>query len=142
MDILIFFSFLFPILSAAAEPCSITKCGKNEVPIRFPFHQLGKQSENCGYAGFNLGCKSQNTIHLKLPNAREFYVCDINYLDQQIDLYDLDDCLPRRFLSFSLHDSPFVAVFHQNYTFLSCPTQVTMSQLTAIGCLSNSTHSV
>ncbi|KAE8722116.1 putative Ubiquitin-like superfamily protein [Hibiscus syriacus] len=118
MDILIFFSCLYALLhaaAAAAEPCSITRCGRNEVPIRFPFRQQGKQPESCGYPGFNLGCRN---------------------------IYDPDDCLPRRLLSFNLSGSPFVAVFHQNYTFLSCPTQVTNSRLNTIGCLSNSTHSV
>ncbi|KAK9013730.1 hypothetical protein V6N11_041728 [Hibiscus sabdariffa] len=146
MDILIFFSFLFSILhaaAAAAEPCSITMCGKNEVPIRFPFHQQGKQPQSCGYPGFYLGCDTQNMIHLKLPYSGDFFVRRINYLDQLIHLYDPDGCLPRRLLSFNLSGSPFVAVFHHNYTFLSCPTQVMRSRFTStIGCLSNSTHSV
>ncbi|XP_022757549.1 putative RING-H2 finger protein ATL21A [Durio zibethinus] len=141
MDILIFFSFLFPLIYAA-EPCSTTKCGKNEIPIQFPFQLEGKLPENCGYPGFNLGCKSQNTIVLKLPYSGEFFVRDINYLDQQIYLYDPDNCIPKRLLSFNLSGSPFLAAFHQNYTFLNCPTQVTKSRFTTIDCLSNSTNSV
>ncbi|KAK8509676.1 hypothetical protein V6N12_001755 [Hibiscus sabdariffa] len=44
--------------------------------------------------------------------------------------------------NFNLSGSPFVAVFHHNYTFLSCPTHGMRSRLTTIGCLSNSTHLV
>ncbi|XVF80230.1 hypothetical protein PTKIN_Ptkin15bG0054300 [Pterospermum kingtungense] len=126
----------------AAEPCSITKCGKNEIPIRFPFRLEDKLPENCGYPGFNLGCKNQRTIVLNLPYSGEFFVRDINYLNQQIYLFDPDNCLPKRLLSFNLSGSPFVAAFHLNYTFLNCPTQVTKSRFTTIDCLSNSTTSV
>ncbi|XVF73033.1 hypothetical protein PTKIN_Ptkin12aG0169000 [Pterospermum kingtungense] len=125
-----------------AEPCSIAKCGKNEIPIRFPFTLQGKQPENCGYPGFNLGCKSLSNIVLKLPYSGEFFVRDINYLNQQISVYDPDNCLPKRLLSFNLSGSPFVSSFHQNFTFLNCPTQVTKSRFTTIDCLSNSTNSV
>ncbi|KAK6285791.1 hypothetical protein POUND7_011970 [Theobroma cacao] len=141
MDILILFSFLFPLVYAA-ERCSLTNCGNNEILIRFPFRLESKQPEYCGYPGFNLGCKSQSTIVLKLPYSGEFFVRDINYLNQQIYLYDPDNCLPKRLLSFNLSGSPFVAPFHQNYTFLNCPTQVTKSRFTTIDCLSNSTNSV
>ncbi|XP_039001190.1 putative RING-H2 finger protein ATL21A [Hibiscus syriacus] len=143
MDTLILFSFLFLLLCAtAAEPCSIAMCGKNKVPIRFPFRQQGKQSRNCRYPGFDLGCGSQNTVYLKLPYSGEFYVRDIKYLDQQISLYDPSGCLPKRLLSLNLSASPFVAVFIQNYTFLNCPTQITTSRFNAIDCLSNSTSSI
>ncbi|XP_022770578.1 putative RING-H2 finger protein ATL21A [Durio zibethinus] len=66
----------------------------------------------------------------------------INYLDQRISLYDPYNCLSRRLLIFNLSGSPFLAAFHQNYTFLNCTTQVTKSRFTTIDCLSNSTNSV
>ncbi|XVE77274.1 hypothetical protein DITRI_Ditri13aG0049100 [Diplodiscus trichospermus] len=141
MGILIFLSFFFPLIFAA-EPCSVSQCGKNEIPIRFPFQIEGKLPENCGYPGFNLECKSPSTIVLKLPYSGEFSVRDINYLNQKIHLFDSDNCLPKRLLNFNLSGSPFLAPFHQNYTFLSCPTQVTRSPFTTIDCLSNSTTSV
>ncbi|OMO64299.1 hypothetical protein CCACVL1_21877 [Corchorus capsularis] len=124
-----------------ADLCSIAQCGKNEIPIRFPFRLEAKQPQNCGYPGFNLGCQSEKAI-LKLPNSGTFLVRDINYLNQQIYLFDPENCLPKRLLSLNLSGSPFVAAFHQNYTFLNCPTQVTKSRFTTIDCLSNSTNSV
>ncbi|GMI98983.1 Arabidopsis Toxicos en Levadura 21 [Hibiscus trionum] len=143
MDTIFFFSFLFLLsCAAAAAPCSVPRCAKNKVPIRFPFRLQGKQPGNCGYPGFDLRCESQYMVYLKLPYSGEFFVRHINYLDQQIDLYDPDDCLPKRLLSLNLSGSPFVAVFRQNYTFLNCPTQVTKSRFNAIDCLSNSTNSV
>jgi hypothetical protein len=69
-------------------------------------------------------------------------VRDIHYRTQQIQLYDKDNCLPKRLLQLNLSGSPFAAVFHQNYTFLSCPTQFVMSRFPIIDCLSNSTISV
>ncbi|KAF2324878.1 hypothetical protein GH714_020948 [Hevea brasiliensis] len=59
-----------------------------------------------------------------------------------IQVYDSDNCLPKRLLSFNLSGSPFVAAAYHNYTFLSCPTQIVESRLTTIDCLSNSTTSV
>ncbi|KAH7522878.1 hypothetical protein ACOSQ2_000842 [Xanthoceras sorbifolium] len=136
-----FLFFLFPLVYA--ENCKTSFCGGGDIPIRFPFQLGGKQSENCRYPpGFRLDCSSQGKTGLQLPHSGEFLVRDINYLSQQISLYDPDNCLPRRLQSLDLSGSPFVVPFYHNYTFLSCPAQLTKSRFTAIDCLSNSTTSV
>ena len=126
----------------AAADCSISACGIDDVPVRFPFRLQGNQPRNCGYPGFDLSCNNRRTTVLKLPHSGDFLVRDIDYRTQQIQLYDKDNCLPKRLLQLNLSGSPFAAVFHQNYTFLSCPTQFVMSRFPIIDCLSNSTISV
>jgi len=101
------------------EPCPISMCGSKGIPIRFPFQ---RQDQNCGYPGFNLSCNGDQITVLKLPYAGEFFVRGIDYMMQQIQLYDPDNCLPRRLLRFNLSGSPFAAAYSQMYTFLSCPS--------------------
>ncbi|CAK7348721.1 unnamed protein product [Dovyalis caffra] len=132
---------LLHFINAAAD-CSISACSVNEVSVRFPFHLEGQQPRNCGYPGFNLSCNNQSMTVLGLPHSGDFLVRAINYLTQQIQLYDSDNCLPKRLLQLNLSSSPFAAVFHQNYTFLSCPTQLVKYRFAIIECLSNSTVSV
>ncbi|KAJ7007830.1 RING-H2 finger protein ATL21A [Populus alba x Populus x berolinensis] len=126
----------------AAADCSISACSIGDVPVRFPFRIEGRQPRNCGYPGFDLSCNSQSSTVLELPHSGDFLVRDINYLTQQIQLYDSDNCLAKRLLQLNLSGSPFLGFFHQNYTFLSCPTQLVKSRFTTINCLSNSTISV
>lgn len=135
--------FLFPHFYALElDDCPASMCGNNTfVPIRFPFGLRGYQPENCTYPGFDLTCNTHTTV-LKLPNCGEFFVRAIDYVSQQIQLYDPSNCLPKRFLTLNLSGSPFVAPFYQNYTFLSCPSSFTESKFTPIDCLSNSTTSV
>ncbi|KAF9669069.1 hypothetical protein SADUNF_Sadunf14G0069400 [Salix dunnii] len=132
---------LLHFMNAAAD-CPISACSVGEVPVRFPFRLEGNQPRDCGYPGFDLSCNNSSTTVLKLPHSGGFLVRDIDYLTQQIQLSDSGNCLPKRLLQLNLSDSPFSAVFHQNYTFLSCPTQLVMSRFTIIDCLSNSTISV
>ena len=126
----------------AAADCLISECSIHDVPVRFPFRLEGQQPRNCGYPGFDLSCSNQSLTVLKLPHSGDFLVRDINYLTQQIQLYDSDNCLAKRLLQLNLSGSPFRGFFHQNYTFLSCPTQLVKSRFTTINCLSNSTISV
>lgn len=138
----VFFLIFLPQYIHAAADCPIAMCSSDGIPVRFPFRLEGQQPQNCGYAGFNLSCNNQGMTVLKLSHSGDFLVRGINYLTQQILLYDSDDCLPKRLLLFNLSGSPFVAAFYQNFTFLSCPAKLTKSRLTTIDCLGNSTTSV
>ncbi|KAJ6334655.1 hypothetical protein OIU78_011508 [Salix suchowensis] len=141
LEVLFLIRLLRLIINAAAD-CSISECSIHGVPVRFPFRLEGQQPRNCGYPGFDLSCSNQSLTVLKLPHSGDFLVRDINYLTQQIQLYDSDNCLAKRLLQLNLSGSPFRGFFHQNYTFLSCPTQLVKSRFTTINCLSNSTISV
>ncbi|XP_019461663.1 PREDICTED: putative RING-H2 finger protein ATL21A [Lupinus angustifolius] len=136
---IIFPFFIFPVIYASHDyPSSV--CGDNGILIRFPFQLEGDQNPYCGYPGFKLSCTNENKTVLKLPYSGEFYVHDINYLEQQIQVIDPDECLPKRILSLNFSGSPFTAIFHRNYSFLSCPYQNAGSQFIPIECLSNSTN--
>ncbi|KAK3194628.1 hypothetical protein Dsin_025938 [Dipteronia sinensis] len=124
------------------EYCETSFCGNDDVPIRFPFQVERKQSGNCSVPGFRIGCNIHGKTILNLPNSGQFFVREINYISQQISLYDPDNCLPGRLQSLNLSGSPFSVSFYHNYTFLSCPAQLTKSRYAAIDCLSNSTTSV
>ncbi|XP_004306676.1 PREDICTED: putative RING-H2 finger protein ATL21A [Fragaria vesca subsp. vesca] len=142
-DILFILLFLFPHLYALAlGECPASMCGNTGFPIRFPFGLQGYQPKNCSYPGFDLTCNTQGTTVISLPNSGEFFVRAIDYVTQEIKLYEPSGCLPRRLLTLDLKGSPFVASFYQNYTFLSCPASFTKSKFAPIDCLSNSTTSV
>ncbi|KAK7292803.1 hypothetical protein RJT34_15657 [Clitoria ternatea] len=133
--------FMFPIIYASND-CQFSVCSNNSFLIRFPFQLEGEQHPYCGYPGFNLTCTNDSKIVLKLPYSGEFYVRNINYLSQQIQLYDPDDCLPKRLLSLNFSGSPFIAPYTRNYTFLRCPSKNAGSQFIPIDCLSSSTNFV
>jgi hypothetical protein len=137
----VLFYLIFPVIHAFNN-CPVSLCGNFSLPIRYPFMLEGEQSPYCGYPGFNLICSNQRNSVLKLPYSGKFYLRNINYLTQQIQLYDPDNCLPKRLLSLNFSNSPFVATFNRDYTFLSCKSQNTGSQFIPIDCLSNSTYFV
>ncbi|KAK4418520.1 putative RING-H2 finger protein ATL21C [Sesamum alatum] len=121
-------------------------CGNNTFFIQYPFRLLqeGQKSHHRhrGHSDqFILKCNSQGLAVLHLPFSGDFYVRDIDYFRQKLQLYDPGHCLPGRFMNFSLSSSPFAAVTYQNYTFISCPPESPHNS-TVISCLSNSTASV
>ncbi|KAH9620817.1 hypothetical protein KSS87_015124 [Heliosperma pusillum] len=124
--------------------CPITSCSNNPATeIRFPFRLQPQQPENCSYPGFTLGCTDQGFPVLTLPQSGRFLVRSIDYLEQNIHLYDPNACLPGRLLDgFDPSGTPFQAESFYNYTFLSCPKNFTDERYTIIDCLSNSTRSV
>lgn len=142
MDILKVLWVLFPffLVVCARNDCPASNCGYNSFSIRFPF-RVGQQPQNCGYPAFDLLCNKQGIIILSLPFSGDFFVRNINYLTQEIQLYDPNGCLPSRLLNLNLSSSPFKATYSQNYTFLSC-SHLNRSKFTTIDCLGNYTTSV
>ncbi|KAG6597084.1 putative RING-H2 finger protein ATL21A, partial [Cucurbita argyrosperma subsp. sororia] len=142
---LLFFLFILPTLSTA-QSCSISKCMKDNFGIRFPFRIPELQPARCGYPGFNLACNDAGVSTLNLSSSEQFLVRNIDYVAQQIQLYDPDVCLPKRLLlqgfNFNLSNSPFLLPFSKNFTFLSCLPQFATSRFPVLSCLGNSTSSV
>ncbi|KAL0426116.1 UNVERIFIED_CONTAM: putative RING-H2 finger protein ATL21C [Sesamum radiatum] len=139
---------LFLLISAINRKISgqTVTCGNNTFFIQYPFRLLQEdQNSHHKHRGhsdqFILKCNSQGLAVLNLPFSGDFYVRDIDYFRQKIQLYDPGHCLPGRLMNFSLSFSPFVAVTYQNYTFISCPPESPHNS-TVISCLSNSTASV
>ncbi|KAL2536341.1 putative RING-H2 finger protein ATL21A [Forsythia ovata] len=140
----VFFVFLQFLVINARNDCKTQFCGNNSFEVRFPFQLQGEQLQNCGYsAGFVLDCSiRRNKAVLNIPYSGNFLVRGIDYLKQEIQLYDPDDCLPGRLMDLNLSSSPFMADYYQNYTFFSCPSDIAKSRFTTINCLSNSTISM
>ncbi|KAL8062878.1 hypothetical protein ABFX02_02G175500 [Erythranthe guttata] len=139
-----FFAFLFLFLSIvhAQNYCPTSYC-KNGPDIQFPFWLQGKPLPSiCQPIGFNLSCNAQNHTILNIPRAGDFYVSYINYYLRRVTLSDPDNCLPRKFLSSNLSYSPFMAVSYQNYTYLSCPKGLGISDVYIVHCLSNATTNI
>ncbi|XP_055814987.1 putative RING-H2 finger protein ATL21A [Solanum dulcamara] len=138
------FSFLLCLTVYARYDCADSICGNNHFDIRFPFGIEGQNLQNCSYPGFSLRCSDKVRSILSLPGAGDYYVRDIDYQTQEIQLYDPSGCLPKRLIDFnttSSPSSPFKAVAYRNYTFLTCSTNSVLSRFNVIGCLSNSTTS-
>ncbi|XP_073038740.1 putative RING-H2 finger protein ATL21A [Primulina eburnea] len=131
------FAFLLFLEIHARNDCSTAFCAKNPFEVRFPFQLFGQQQQNCSYPGFNLSCGSRGEkAVLSLPYSGDFWVRDINYLTQQIKLYDPNGCLPRRLFSLNLSSSPFMAGYSKNYTILSCPPEFARNSFKPVDCLS------
>ncbi|KAL2511290.1 putative RING-H2 finger protein ATL21A [Abeliophyllum distichum] len=140
----VFFVFLKFLVINARNDCKTQFCGNNSFEVRFPFQLQGERLQNCGYStDFVLDCSNwRNKAVLNIPYSGNFLVRSIDYLKQEIQIYDPDDCLPGRLMDLNLSSSPFMADYYQNYTFFSCPSDIAKSRFTTINCLSNSTISV
>ncbi|KAL1191612.1 putative RING-H2 finger protein ATL21A [Cardamine amara subsp. amara] len=136
-----FLFFFFPLLHASQpKECSSSSCGHDDVHVRFPFWLLSKQPESCGHVGFSLLCTVSQSPALKLPKSGTFLVREIDYISQQIRLYDPENCLAIKLLTFDISGSPFSPLYLVNYTFLSCPNEVAKPPgFDSIPCLGNST---
>ncbi|KAH6779976.1 hypothetical protein C2S52_011213 [Perilla frutescens var. hirtella] len=118
-------------------------CSNNTFFIQYPFKLLQEGQNPHHISPYDLKCSRQGIVVLNLPFSGEFYVRNIDYFEQTIQLYDPGNCLPGRLKNLSLSSSPFLAVSYQNYTFFSCPPEIPSSRnFTAISCLSNSTDAV
>lgn len=120
--IIIFFFFLnfFPVSSV--DVCNPTLCSDMGIgpEIRFPFRLKGRQSDRCGYPGFDLSCNERGQTIISLPFSGDFLVTDIDYSAQSVILYDPDFCLVKRLIDFNLTNSPFRAAHQRNYTIIRC----------------------
>ncbi|KAF6140838.1 hypothetical protein GIB67_042251 [Kingdonia uniflora] len=139
---------LFPNIVTSQENCiQQAYCNRNNGPlIQFPFNFLqGGHPFSCGYPGFNIACdrNSRTIVNLEgsIPNG-EFFVRRIDYVAQEIFLYDEDDCLPRRLLSLNLSNTPFSGMYNRNYTFLNCSGDIDVTRIAYISCLSSTNYMV
>ena len=137
------FFFSFSYLARSTEICINSVCSSNGPVIRFPFKIKSRQSESCGYTGFDLSCtNASQTVLLKLPYSGQFIVQGIDYPTQQIWINDPNNCLPGRLLSLNLKGSPFKGVYNQDFTFFNCSLGNFKEQLTPIVCLSDLKYTI
>lgn len=140
---LMFFVFLLDSTVCSKISVQAPTCGNNTFFIQYPFKLVQEGQIPHHISPYDLKCNRQGAVALHLPFSGEFYVRNIDYFQQKIQLYDPSNCLPKRLKNLSLSSSPFVAVSYQKYTFFSCPLEsLSSSNFTEISCLRNSTASV
>ncbi|KAK4736678.1 hypothetical protein R3W88_000375 [Solanum pinnatisectum] len=105
---------LLAMVGDGAYDCSESRCGSNGPSIHFPF-RLRHQPEYCGYPGFELSCDRENQSVLTLPNSLTLSVREIDYMSQQIRLYDTEGCLILKLLHLNLSASPFFFTVDKPY---------------------------
>ncbi|KAI3933008.1 hypothetical protein MKW98_029241 [Papaver atlanticum] len=100
--------------------CRNSSCGA--LQIRFPFRLKDLQPIHCGYPGFELSCTKNNKTEVELPFSGKFFVKDINYTFQNMEIYDQNDCIPGRLMNFNLSsNSPFKRRDEfENYSYINC----------------------
>ncbi|KAJ1405924.1 Wall-associated receptor kinase, galacturonan-binding domain [Sesbania bispinosa] len=152
----LFFSILMAqsITTSAEFNCAITSCENGGLPIQFPFSlRQANQGYLCGYPGFDLSCTNTNNSTtlseplLTLPESGDFVVKLISLQDQKVWINDPDNCLPKRIMrdrGLNLKGSPFQFSDYYtlvNFSFLSCPSNLTSSSLVQpITCLNSSSY--
>ncbi|RDY08687.1 putative RING-H2 finger protein ATL21A, partial [Mucuna pruriens] len=132
--------FISNLAVASIETCLDSFCQSEEPVIRFPFRIEGKHAEACGYPGFRVSCSDNAQTLLNLPNWGQLRIKEINYAAQQLWVNDPNNCLPKRLLSLNLSNSPFDAVYHQQFTFFNCSFNLDYlaRRYRPINCLSDS----
>ncbi|KAH0770795.1 hypothetical protein KY290_014776 [Solanum tuberosum] len=108
MSILLFLVF-FPFLSLGhrLEGCKDSWCNNDGPVIHFPF-RLHHQPKHCGYdPGFELHCNNKNDTILELPSSVHLVVEKIDYVSQQIHLYDPEECIATKLPKLNLSQSNF-----------------------------------
>ncbi|KAK4736689.1 hypothetical protein R3W88_000386 [Solanum pinnatisectum] len=105
---------LLAMVGDGAYDCRESRCGSYGPSIHFPFG-LCHQPEYCGYPGFELSCDRENQTILKFPNSLILSVGEIDYMSQQISLYDPERCLILKLLHLNLSASPFFFTVHKPY---------------------------
>ncbi|XP_009599593.1 rust resistance kinase Lr10-like [Nicotiana tomentosiformis] len=96
----------FAMAGKGAYDCKESRCGSDGPSLHFPF-RLQHQPEYCGYPGFELFCDSKNKTILTLSNSVRLSVEEIDYMSQQIRLYDPERCLILTLVHLNLSTSPF-----------------------------------
>ncbi|GFQ08463.1 putative RING-H2 finger protein atl21a [Phtheirospermum japonicum] len=141
--IFIFLSLLFPVLvlEAGRGDCQPITCRKHGPIIQFPFRHKYLHPEYCGYPGFDVYCNENKNTVLALPFSVDFIVKKINYVSQEVHLYDPGKCLLKKLPHLNLSASPFdyPEYYLSDYNLFNC-TASTRDLDNLITCLSDSSN--
>ncbi|KAL5719208.1 hypothetical protein ACHQM5_012018 [Ranunculus cassubicifolius] len=141
--LIIFIFFTVTIASDQEDNCLPSRCSNSpEITVQFPFSLEGTQQERCRYPGFNMSCDQTNRAVVELGVSGKFSVRRINYITQEVEIYDQDNCLPKRLLDLNLSGSPFDSYYSQDVIFFNCSSDYSTNRFLPIPCLSTSKHSV
>ncbi|KAL2556197.1 Protein kinase superfamily protein [Forsythia ovata] len=134
---LVFLSLFAVLGSSTQNECQVQKCSHHGPAIRFPFWIKDRHQQHCGYPGFELHCTQNHDTVMELPFpvkasikdsklsfSVQFYIKDINYKNQLIEISDIDGCFPGSLpvLNFSASPFQFESQFSYfyNFTLFNC----------------------
>ncbi|XWS08099.1 hypothetical protein CRYUN_Cryun41cG0049900 [Craigia yunnanensis] len=109
----------FLILSAAAvglgpaapdqDDCQPKSCKHHGLLVRYPFRLKGRQPDLCVSSGFDLSCNNKSQTVLELPHSVKLLVKHIDYVNQNIQVYDEGRCVQKQLPNLTLSISPLKA---------------------------------
>ncbi|KAJ8621728.1 hypothetical protein MRB53_030257 [Persea americana] len=151
-------SFIFSLLLSSltigychGDSCGPLSCSREGPLIRFPFRIKDLQPHHCGYPGFDLSCKGNDTtIHIPSLPQQELFVRRIDYKLQKLVISDPNDCLYGLLFNTTnnLSSSPS-SPFHyysgpDSYTLVRCSRNVDFGiwYTTPVPCLGDLEHDV
>ncbi|KAL5722499.1 hypothetical protein ACHQM5_006014 [Ranunculus cassubicifolius] len=100
---------------------------------------------NCrrpAYPGFSMSCTEANRAVIQLGSWGEFLVRDVNYVNQEVEIYDQHNCLPKRLLNLDLSSTPFRGAHYENFTFYNCSSEFSSNVSMPISCLGTLNHTI
>ncbi|KAK9911864.1 hypothetical protein M0R45_035746 [Rubus argutus] len=104
-------TIFFKVVGSTQCRCrSEFKCWDDGPLIHFPFRLKDRHPDHCGLSGFVVSCNDRHETVLELPNIPvKFSVATIDYLLQEIQVNDSDNCLLEKLSKIvSMSVSPFV----------------------------------
>ncbi|OAY79001.1 Glycerophosphodiester phosphodiesterase protein kinase domain-containing GDPDL2, partial [Ananas comosus] len=138
------FVIIFLVLRAKkayCSDCSVSPCSPQGPRISFPFWKVG-QPQHCGYPGFKLSCKGNQTV-LQLASFGEVFVTSIYYEQNELTIdVGPNNCTYDFFLRFNSSATPFsyYPYFHPEnpqYTYMNCSSNITSDDLYPVPCMSS-----
>ncbi|CAA0838178.1 Protein kinase superfamily protein [Striga hermonthica] len=114
----IFCLLYFAVLGVEIDDCKPTRCMKHGPTIRFPFRDKNRSPQHCGYPGFDVLCNESKETVLELPFSVQVAVKKINYVLQQVDLYDPEKCLVKKLPHLNLSTSPLQFLSTEKWDFI------------------------
>nr|CAD1823648.1 unnamed protein product [Ananas comosus var. bracteatus] len=138
------FVIIFLVLRAKkayCSDCSVSPCSLQGPRISFPFWKVG-QPQHCGYPGFKLSCKGNQTV-LQLASFGEVFVTSIYYEQNELTIdVGPNNCTYDFFLRFNSSATPFSYYPYfppetTQYTYTNCSSNITSDDLYPVPCMSS-----
>ncbi|GER26869.1 RING/U-box superfamily protein [Striga asiatica] len=131
-----FFCLLYSaVLGVEIDDCKPTRCMKHGPTIRFPFRDKNRSPQHCGYPGFDVFCNESNDTVLELPSSVQVAVKKINYVLQQVELYDPEKCLVKKLPHLNLSTFPlqFLNTENLDYILVNCSRRSLFNSFPCLG---------
>uniref|UniRef100_A0A7N0RBB8 Protein kinase domain-containing protein n=1 Tax=Kalanchoe fedtschenkoi TaxID=63787 RepID=A0A7N0RBB8_KALFE len=119
---LAFYLLALPSL-VGCQQCSESRCSSGGPPVRFPFRIVGRQAEHCGYPGFDLACTEDGKTKLSLSFPVSFFIDEISYAANQVQIHTPDVCFAKQLLNLDLEPIASSLLHLAQYTLYNCSSR-------------------